>query len=336
MHGPAYNSTGTQVMDIIDAHVIVQNDWYLMQDHGSSGPTSTINISGSSVVEILNSGGGLAFRGQDQGTTNINLLSTGNGDPCFVANGTIAGADGTNADLNLYMDGGYFEAGGLSFGDDGGGTCTIEGGTMILHGGLNMQSRAGNIPVQFILDGGAYVEVAGGFGCPTNDEGDAAGDIYLNSGTLICGSFDQAGFNWTLDIDDGVLWKIAGDRLSQIQNFINLGLITGRNGTTAPLVVFDGEYTRVGFDLVQKKAYQPVPTSGTSGICPENGITLSWTAGEKAERHEVFFGTDYAVVEAMSSPTALRALGSELYPTGWLEYGKNYYWRILEFQYSKW
>ncbi|HUT31362.1 MAG TPA: LamG domain-containing protein [Sedimentisphaerales bacterium] len=341
MHGPAYNYDGsiTQVMDIIDAEVIVQNDWYMMNDHGSSGPTSTINISGSSLVKIL--GGGVCMRGQDRATTNLNILSTGSGDPNFIANGVVAGADGETGVFDFVMTGGYFQANGLSFGDDGSGTCTITGGTMILGGnGLLLKARScdgdcGPQYVQFTLDGGAYVETTGGFGCPTSSNG--TGEVYLNNGTLICNSFDSDGFNWHLDIDAGVLWKIKGDRISQIQGFITSGLITGKNGTEDPLVIFDGEYTRVGFDLFQGPATKPNPSSPTSGICPENGITLTWTAGEKADRHEVYFGTNWndvndatTAVDPCGVYQGSQNLGNESYPTGWLEYGKTYYWRIDE------
>jgi len=335
MHGPAYDSTDTQVTDIVDAEVIVQNDWYLMDPHGDTDAVATINISGSSVVKILNLNGGLAMRGHDRGTTNLNILSTGSGDPCFIANGEINLANETAGVGNFTMTGGYFEAKGLTFAQDGIGTCTITGGTMILgDSGLFMEGRNGGHH-KFTLDGGAYVETTGRFGCPTSNENDNTGDIYLNSGTLICGSFDQSDSGWILDIDDAVLWKIKGNHLAQIQGFIDLGLITGNGvglaqGPDTPSVIYDGVYTRVGFDLVQKYAYEPSPVSGTSGICPENGITLTWTAGGKAERHEVFFGTDSAIVEAMTTPTALRDLGNESYDTGWLEYNKTYYWRIDE------
>jgi hypothetical protein len=271
------------------------------------------------------------IRLSDDATSNVNIT----GDPNVIINGLLRGADGCNGIFNFTMTGGYFQAQGLSFGDDGGGTCSITGGTVILGSdGIRMAARSGEGGcstkyVQFTLDGGAYVEMTGGFGCPAEDYG--SGDVYLNSGTLICNSFDSDGFNWSLDIDEGVLWKIKGDRIAQIQNLItNTGQITGKDGTEDPSVVFDGEYTRVGFNLIQESATKPNPSHNTSGICPENGIELTWTAGEKAQRHEVFFGTSFADVNSMTTPTADRTLGNESYDTGWLEYGKGYYWRIDE------
>jgi hypothetical protein len=313
---------------VIDGNLTVNGSW------GELGNGSTINIAGSSIVRILGQ-----IRTNDDGVTNVNIT----GDPNVILDGLLRGADGCGSTFNFTMSGGYFQAQGLSFGDDGGGTCAITGGKVMLgSSGLRMVARnEGCGPtetpyVQFTLDGGAHVETTGDFGCPT--ESDGSGDVYLNSGTLICNNFTSDGFNWSLDIDEGVLWKIKGDRISQIQNLItNTGQITGKNGTEEPLVIFDGEYTRVGFDLFQGPATKPNPSSPTSGICPENGITLTWTAGENADRHEVYFGTNWddvndatTAVDPCGVYQGSQNLGNESYPTGWLEYGKTYYWRIDE------
>ncbi len=61
---------------------------------------------------------------------------------------------------------------------------------------------------------------------------------------------------------------------------------------------------------------------------------LTWTAGDKAAQHELYFGTSMEAVEnaAIGSPEhiATLELGNESYDIGTLEYNSTYYWRIDE------
>jgi hypothetical protein len=74
---------------------------------------------------------------------------------------------------------------------------------------------------------------------------------------------------------------------------------------------------------------------------PANGATdvqmieaLSWTAADNATSHELYFGTDREAVNnaTKSSPEYIgpRALGSERYDPGKLDWGTEYYWRVDE------
>ncbi|MBP7049781.1 MAG: hypothetical protein KBE65_02085 [Phycisphaerae bacterium] len=72
---------------------------------------------------------------------------------------------------------------------------------------------------------------------------------------------------------------------------------------------------------------------------PENGavntlqsLELAWLAGEKAVKHDVYFGDDAAAVAAADTASALYQ-GSQsgtTFDTGDLEWGKTYYWRVDE------
>jgi len=80
------------------------------------------------------------------------------------------------------------------------------------------------------------------------------------------------------------------------------------------------------------KAGQPNPSNNAVDVSQR--ATLSWSAGEAAASHEVYFGTDADAVKNAdtSSPEykGSRQLGSESYDPGQLEWDITYYWRVDE------
>jgi hypothetical protein len=80
------------------------------------------------------------------------------------------------------------------------------------------------------------------------------------------------------------------------------------------------------------KAGSPSPANGAPGTKLEP--ILSWSAGDYAASHEVYFGTDRdAVANATkTSPEfkATKALGDESYDPGKLAWATTYYWRVDE------
>jgi hypothetical protein len=62
---------------------------------------------------------------------------------------------------------------------------------------------------------------------------------------------------------------------------------------------------------------------------PQN-VTLHWTAGEQATKHEVYFGDDEQAVANGTAPTARLALDKNSFTPGVLEGNKTYYWRVDE------
>ena len=62
---------------------------------------------------------------------------------------------------------------------------------------------------------------------------------------------------------------------------------------------------------------------------------LRWSPGDKAAKHDVYFGTDAQAVAAAGTTTAnlyqgRQALGATSFDPGPLDWGKTYYWRIDE------
>jgi hypothetical protein len=78
------------------------------------------------------------------------------------------------------------------------------------------------------------------------------------------------------------------------------------------------------------RAYSPSPADGA--VDTVQTITLTWNAGEKAQKHEVYFGDDANAVAAADSSTSLfkGSQSGTSYDAGALEWGETYYWRVDE------
>ena len=78
----------------------------------------------------------------------------------------------------------------------------------------------------------------------------------------------------------------------------------------------------------------PVPAKNATDI--PHDVTLGWTAGDFAQTHNVYLGTDFADVNNASVSQPLNVLVSQgqtgcgVHARGALAYGKTYYWRIDE------
>ncbi len=84
------------------------------------------------------------------------------------------------------------------------------------------------------------------------------------------------------------------------------------------------------FALPPLQAFSPSPTDGAVDA-PQSPI-LSWSAGELAQQHEVYFGDDQDAIAAADSGSPLfkgRQAGTT-WDAGDLEWSKTYYWRVDE------
>jgi len=77
-----------------------------------------------------------------------------------------------------------------------------------------------------------------------------------------------------------------------------------------------------------RTAHDPNPPNGARFIDPN--VVLSWTAGEGAIIHDVYFGTDEALVASGDPSVSMDMLPDTWFNPGPLEPGKTYYWRIDE------
>jgi hypothetical protein len=76
------------------------------------------------------------------------------------------------------------------------------------------------------------------------------------------------------------------------------------------------------------RASAPYPLQASTAA-PQD-VTLHWTAGMKAAKHELYFGADEEAVANGTSPTARLDLDENSFTPDTLEWNKTYYWRVNE------
>jgi regulation of enolase protein 1 (concanavalin A-like superfamily) len=131
----------------------------------------------------------------------------------------------------------------------------------------------------------------------------------------------------------------------QLQNGVNNMYIFRREGTNATVFwdVFmwtdDPAYTPTDDDYrnaaapVAGIASDPLPGTGVTDV--PRDVVLSWTVGDFASKHDVYFGTDLAAV-TQATTTAdpggvyQGRVDSATYAVPLLAYGQTYYWRVDE------
>ncbi len=97
----------------------------------------------------------------------------------------------------------------------------------------------------------------------------------------------------------------------------------------AARVLLSAKYVDV-FYLAPLQAFGPNPANGAVDVV--QSPVLSWTAGDKAQKHDVYLGTDKAAVAAADSKSPLyqgQQAGTSFNASD-LEWGKAYYWRVDE------
>jgi hypothetical protein len=83
------------------------------------------------------------------------------------------------------------------------------------------------------------------------------------------------------------------------------------------------------FFISPKKAYNPSPIDGVGLV--KTDVTLSFAPGFGVRLHHVYFGGNYADVEAGTPETYIGQVAVTSFDPGSLEFDTTYYWRIDEF-----
>ena len=168
--------------------------------------------------------------------------------------------------------------------------------------------------------------------------GPGPGLVNLHGGTIIVSAFvmDTEELDGLMDITEGKL-VIDDDVTPTIEGYVDKGLITAYGGTGLVLYSYDdvNNVTVVTGAQVARLAHSPTPQEHADDACPD--AVLQWVAGEYADWHDVYFGTDFnSVRDATTSETLdvymqrQSADDTDFDPAGHLDWGTTYYWRIDE------
>lgn len=105
--------------------------------------------------------------------------------------------------------------------------------------------------------------------------------------------------------------------------------VAWQGGSIAAQAVISAEYVDA-YALPPLQAFSPNPANAAVDVLQTP--VLSWTPGEPAKEHEVYFGDDAAAVAAAdtSSPLFKGRQAGTTFETGQLAWNTTYYWRIDE------
>jgi hypothetical protein len=219
--------------------------------------------------------------------------------------------------------------------------------TLGLHSGeygeLNMSGGTINVGTMFRCSdmGQAVLNMTGGsinisgtfFIVRRGNNGDAstAGHVQLDGGSITADDFEMdpqsSGRPATIDITGGTL-IINGDKTDKINRYISRGWITafgsGGGGVNVGLV---GLNTVVNAGL----SWNPSPKDGAEDVPVD--VSLNWSSGFYAIKHDVYFGTSFDDVNsatATNDPAGVYkgSQTTDSYQTSRLEMSRAYYWRI--------
>jgi len=228
-----------------------------------------------------------------------------------------------------------------------GGNMTISGGSYTLDGAFIMGEDAGTESVLTMSDGvlspvdfwcghngdgvvnmsGGTLNVSNTFYFPRKLSSTGNGDFNFSGGTINVATSNflmvssLASGDPNMNITGDATLVIAGDVASIVQDFVDDGWVTCNSSTSPVRVVYDGTNTIV--TAPSPTAWNPYPANTSINVIAD--VNLSWSAGEGAISHDVYFGTS-------SNPPFIQTQSETTYnPTGTLAAGTTYYWRIDEY-----
>ncbi len=129
-----------------------------------------------------------------------------------------------------------------------------------------------------------------------------------------------------IDISGDGLLQLTGDVRTAVNALIATNNITVDSGANAPLVIYEGGNTVIvspnnGAYLV--KARNPYPA--LAAFVPKPEVTLTWTAGSSATKHNVYMGVTADTMTLVGDQITANSLF-----VGDLGFGKQYFWRVDE------
>ena len=170
-----------------------------------------------------------------------------------------------------------------------------------------------------------------------SEDGSWPGWVAIDGSTMIAGEYntvvvEQDGTEFTVTLNDVVIGTIANNSLTNIGSILIAS--DAAAGTTGSLHI---DNVMIGV-VFAEKAKEPSPESGA--IHADTWVNLSWTPGDYAVSHDVYFGDNPNDVNEATRDSELFRGNQDLtfytagfpgfaYPDG-LVNGTTYYWRIDE------
>jgi len=235
----------------------------------------------------------------------------------------------------LNMSGGTINVEQYDFGKSSGSTPMLGHTTVNMSGGVINPTRdffAGRGGTFIMEMTGGSITVGQAFRIGDTDTTTAL--VKLNGGTIEAENLviNANAVMAKLDIGGGTL-KLRGDKVGAVLGYVNQGMILGYGGRGGMFVdIVDGDTLVTSSAPDYTIAYRPTPGHGESNV-PLGEITLGWSLGDYAARHDVYFGEDYNEVNDADISTAGIYKGRQdanSFSVTVAEFGKTYYWRIDE------
>ena len=191
-----------------------------------------------------------------------------------------------------------------------------------LHSDPNKGDAPGSVPVSPILvDDGQWHHITGTWG---NEDGNAK--LYFDGQLL-----HEIPYDWT-----NISYPLTNIYLGQMADGgrTYIGLLDEVQIYGGALTAEEIQTVMAGTEILNFKAALPEPAHQATDVPRET--VLSWMPGDRADKHNVYFGTNFDDVNEASSTHWQKALVSQHHegttydPPGLLEFNTTYYWRIDE------
>jgi hypothetical protein len=288
--------------------------WTNPANWGGSKPSLTVYAYIMTACDVNN--GPLVWSGSPDANAQYVKVGGTSGGSVF---GTLKIQDGGRLDVAQYMYVGwdsssvrsgelYMTGGTLNLGyvTPASGNLTVAARYTGTWGIVRMYGGVINVPATFLI---------------ANESG-TTGKVYLYGGTINAHVFGIGAGSASMDITAGKL-VVDGNVVADIDDLVTGGVITAYDGDGDVIVDYNsvsGKTTVTGY-LATPEAKNPSPIDGATGVGLDE--TLSWTAGQGATSHDVYFGT-------ANPPPFIGNQPETTFDPGTLDASTTYYWQIDE------
>jgi hypothetical protein len=166
----------------------------------------------------------------------------------------------------------------------------------------------------------------------------------VGNGTLLARSVTATNYTWIAEWNAGqYFYGTSGQMAGGHRMLFSVGASSmtggygGRYNLTAAgqKLYLNAVLYMTGASIKTGIALKPTPDNGKTDVLRD--ADLSWTAGEKAVTHDVYFGINFADVNtaSQSSPKGVlvaKGQSATTFDPGILQLGQTYYWRVDEIE----